>query len=111
MMKILICDDEKDILNALEPNQLDDMAAVGEGGAQARSFPRTDGMPFGYLADDVDIGILVFNLCNLIETAAVNILVGILPQHVKGSGYPQLFTKSVGTIRTDTLAICYVPLR
>ena len=100
-----------DILNSLEPNQLNDMAAIGEGSTQARPFARPDGMPFGYFANDLHIGVFVFYLRNLIEAAAVNILVGILPQHIQPRGYPQLFTKSVGTIRTDTLAVCYVSLR
>ena len=100
-----------DILNTLEPNQLNDMASVRERSAQTRPLPRTDGVPLGYFADDLDIGIFIFYLGYFIEAAAVNILVRILPQHIQRRGYPQLFTKSVGTIRTDTLAICYVSLR
>lgn len=67
-----------DILDALEPHQLDGMGAVGEGGTEARTLARTDCVPIGYLADDLDISVLVRDVGDMVETATVYIFIRIL---------------------------------
>lgn len=66
-------------------------------------------MPLRHLADNLYGGVLVNYLMYLIELTTVSVLIWKnSSQHVERSDYIQLFTKSVGTLVTDTLTISYV---
>ena len=82
--------------------------SVGEHSREASRLTGTYGMKFDYLAFYLDVSLLAVNVANLVETAAVYILIGIVVQEVKRGGDTEFFTKSVGTFGTDTLYIRYV---
>ena len=97
-----------DILDTLEPNEFDTVVPVGESRAQPLGTARADGVPLRDFAYDLDVSILVIYLVNIVETAAVDVLVGEHTQHIESRFYPQFFTKNVGTLRADTLTIRYI---
>ena len=68
----------------------------------------TDRVPFGHLSDDLHVGIFVVQFRDMIEPAAVDILIGIYMQHIERGVHLELFTKNVGTFGTDILAISYI---
>ena len=99
-----------DILHALEPDQFALVHSVVEGSAQPLRLADTYCVPFGYFADDLYIRIFVLYLRDAVEPAAVDILIRILPHHVQRGIHLQFFTKNVGTLGTDILAIGYISM-
>jgi hypothetical protein len=68
-------------------------------------------VPFGHFTDDLHVRIFIVQFGDLVEPASVDILIGILPNQVERRMYAQLFTKNVGTLRTDILTIRYISMR
>ena len=99
-----------DIFDPLEPYQLALVGAIEERSAETLRFADTDGMPFGYFTDDLDVGVFILQFGNAIETAAVDILIRKDMQHIERSIHIELFTKNVGTFGTDILTIGYISI-
>ena len=100
-----------DVLRALKPDQFALVGGVKEGGTEPLGAPDTDRMPFGDFTDDLDVRILVIQLGDAVEAAAVDILIRELAQHIQRRTDVELSTKNVGTFGTDILAISYISLR
>ena len=100
-----------DVLHAFEPHQLTLMRPIEERRAQPLCLTDTYRVPFGDLTDDLHVRIFIVQFGDLVDSASVDILIGILPNQVERRMYAQLFTKNVGTLRTDILTICYISMR
>ena len=97
-----------DILDTLEPDELNGMSSVCERSREALGSPYANSMPLGDMTDNLHIGVIIINLVDKIEATAVDILIRKLVQHIEGRFHTQLFTKNVGTFRADTLTVFYI---
>ena len=64
-----------DILHTLKPDQLNRVSPVSECGRETLSIANTDSVPLGDMTDDLHIGVIVLYLVDIVEAAAIDILV------------------------------------
>ena len=101
---------EFDVLYPFEPNEFALVRSVIERSTEPHGFSDTNSVPFGHLADNLYVRVFVVQFGNTVETAAVDILVRVLAYHIQCRIDTEFFTKNVGTLGTDILAIGYISM-
>ena len=93
---------------ALEPDEVYDSRAVGEVGHEALLAAFAQFLEAEYLALQLDVGHRAVDFADLVEAAAVDVLVGIVVEQVAHTAKAEVFLQNLGPLRAYARHVLYL---
>ena len=92
-------------LQALEPHEFDESAAVGEARDDATARALAHFLHVDYLARELDVGHVAVDFSNAVGLAAVDVAVGVVTEHVAHGLDAHLLLEELGTLWAYALQV------